>query len=74
MMLEGISKRIYGTKKMVSAVLYSVEPGAMPRSSRKPKMVAFAIFVLSVICPSAKVRMRESWSLRASPIQKRQEI
>jgi hypothetical protein len=48
MMLEGISKRMYGTKKMVKAVLYCVEPGAMPKSSRSPKIVAFAMFVLVV--------------------------
>lgn len=53
MMLEGISKRMYGTKKMVSAMLYWVEPGAMLKSSRRPKMIAFAMLVLPNNFPSA---------------------
>ena len=44
-MFEGISKAIYGTKKMVKAVLYCV-PDRL-RSSRRLKIEALAILVLS---------------------------
>lgn len=42
---EGISKKIYGTKNMVSAVLYC--NGSKFRSATRPKERAFAIFTRS---------------------------
>ena len=66
MILEGISKRMYGTKKMVNAILYCVEPGAIFRSSRRPKMMAFAMFVLSVILLSAMISPRNPFSVAGS--------
>lgn len=75
MMLEGISKRIYGTKNMVNAILYCVEPGAILKSSWRPKMMALAIFVLPIEYWSAMLFPRVRLScLGISPVQESEEI
>lgn len=46
--LDGISKRIYGIKKMTSAVLYlTLSLLAIPSSVDRPKTLAFAMLTLA---------------------------
>lgn len=46
--LDGTSKRMYGTKKMTSAVLYLTSSLlAIPSSADRPKTLAFAMLTLA---------------------------